>query len=75
MHHKLCTINYKHFSDAVKADPGPAHRARAPLFGKFGGFVFVDCITRLYFHCSHHTVLTICTLLSVVTKKNRRTFL
>ena len=38
-----------------KADPGPAHRARAPLF-KNNKFVFVtfDCITRIYFNYSHH---------------------
>ena len=50
-----------------RADPGPARRARAPL--KI--FINFDCITRINFHCSHHTVLTICTLFSTVTKKQR----
>ena len=55
-----------------KADPGPARRARAPLkivWGLF--FINFDCLTRIYFHCSHHTVLTICTLFSTVTKKKK----
>ena len=40
------------------------------LFESFGGLFFVnfDCITRVYFYCSHHTVLTIRTVFSTVTK-------
>ena len=55
-----------------KADPGPARRARAPL-KIVGGLFFInfDCITRIYFHCSQHTVLAICNLFSTVTNKHR----
>ena len=47
---------------SAKADPGPAHRARAPLFEHFWEFVFenFDCITRIFFSCSQHTMFTIC---------------
>ena len=61
----------------TKADPGPARRACAPppsLFEFFflggGCFVNCDCITRVYFHRSHHAVLTICTLFSTVTNEH-----
>ena len=55
----------------AKADPGPAHQARAPLFENFLGLVFVnfDSITRMYFHCSEHAVLTISILSSTLTTK------
>ena len=41
-----------------------------PTFEFFGGFVFVnlDCKTHIYFYCGHHTVFTICSLFSTVTK-------
>ena len=52
----------------AKADPGQARRALAPCL-KF--LVNFDCISRIYFCCSHHKVLTICTLFSTVTKKHR----
>ena len=52
----------------AKADTGPARRALAPCL-KF--LVNFDCISHIYFYCSHHKVLTICTLFSTVTKKHR----
>ena len=43
---------------------------RAPPCLKFLGVVFVnfECKTRINFYCGHHTVFTICTLFSTVTK-------
>ena len=44
----------------IKADPGPAHRARPPVWKYFwGSFVNFDCITRLYFNRSQHGMLTL----------------
>ena len=50
------------------ADPGPAYRARTPLFYIIFGFVFVkfDCITRILFNC------TICILSSYLTTRTYR---
>ena len=41
---------------STKADPGPAHRARAPLFENI--FVNFDCISGIYiyFNCSKHAM-------------------
>ena len=43
------------------------------LFEFFNWFVFVifDCVTRVYFNCSHQTGFTICTLFSIITTKHR----
>ena len=54
-----------------KADPASARRARAPLFEFFGGPCFGKHVTRIYFNCSHHTMITICTLFSTLTTKHR----
>ena len=45
------------------------HRRLPPCLKFFWGFVFVnfDCITRIYFNCSHHTMFTKCTLFSTLT--------
>ena len=54
-----------------KADPGQAHRARAPLFENFWVFVFenFDRITRIFFNCSQHTMFTICFSISTLATK------
>ena len=58
-------------SVAPKADPGPVHRARAPVFKDIFGFVFVifDGITRTYFNCSQYAMYTVCILFSTRTTK------
>ena len=42
-----------------KADPGPARRARAPLFDIHLGFIFVKIDSITYLNYSHHTLFTI----------------
>ena len=51
-----------------KADPAPAR-----LFEIIWGFVFLnfDFITRIYFNCSHYSLLTISILFSTLTTKYR----
>ena len=62
------------FVSSVKADPAPTRRPPPlPLFKFIFEFVFVtfDCITRIYFNCSHHKMFRICPLFSTLTTKHR----
>ena len=56
----------------TSARGGSSTGARS-LFEIFDWFVFVifDCITCVYFNCSHQTVFTICSLFSIITTKHR----
>ena len=66
-HMIICSIKRKTVIKRLihaKADLGPAHRARAPSFENFSGFVFLkfDFITRIYCNRSQHTMITVCIL-------------
>ena len=56
----------------AKADPGLARRARAPQFEKKLRFAFAnfDCITRIYFDFSQHTMFTISILFTSLLQKH-----
>ena len=59
------------FKYTAKADPAPAHRARAPLFEIYLGFIFENfgSITRIELYCNQYATLKICILIYTLTTK------
>ena len=63
-----CLVYFQTLVTALSAPMKYKRIGRGPPYLNFFGLLIFDCITRIYFCCSHHTMFKIFTLLSTITK-------